>query len=85
MMGILLWIVLGGLAGWIASMVMKSNANQGVIGDVVLGIVGAIAGGFLMSLFNQPGVTGFNLYSLVVAVIGAIVVIYVGRMIFSKR
>lgn len=83
-MNIILWIVFGGVAGWIASKVMKSDANQGAIGDIVLGIVGAIAGGFIMSFFGEPGVTGFNLYSLVVAVVGAIAVIFVGRMLFKK-
>lgn len=84
-MDIILWIILGGLAGWIASMIMKTNARQGLFGDIIMGIVGAIAGGFLMGLFNQEGVTGFNLYSLLVAVLGAIVVIFVGRMLFSSR
>ncbi|MBI3341718.1 GlsB/YeaQ/YmgE family stress response membrane protein [Candidatus Curtissbacteria bacterium] len=83
-MNILLWVILGGLAGWIASIAMKTNASQGMVGDIVLGIVGAIAGGFIMSMLGQPGVTGFNLYSLIVAVIGAIVVIFVGRMLFFR-
>ena len=61
-MGILLWIVLGALSGWVASMIMKSN--QGIIGDILLGIVGAVIGGFVMNLFGQSGVTGFNVYSI---------------------
>jgi len=68
-MGILLWIILGAIAGWLASVVMKSNASQGAVGDIVLGILGAIVGGLVMEFFGQPGVTGFNLYSVVVAVI----------------
>ncbi len=78
-MGILLWILFGALAGWIASVLMKTNYSQGTVMDIVLGIVGAIVGGFLMGMVGQPGVTGFNLYSMVVAVIGAVVVIYLGR------
>ena len=80
-MGILLWIIFGAIAGWIASIVMKTNSSQGTITDIVLGIVGAVVGGFLMGLVGKPGVSGFNVYSLVVAVIGAVVVIYFGRIL----
>ena len=83
-MGIILWIIFGAIAGWIASIVMKTNSSQGTAIDIVLGIVGAVVGGFLMGLLGQPGVTGFNLYSFVVAVIGAVIVIYLGRM-FRNR
>ena len=79
-MGIILWIIFGAVAGWIASIIMKTDANQGTVTDIVMGVVGAMVGGFLMSLIGQTGVTGFNLYSLIVAVIGAVVIIYVGRM-----
>ena len=80
-MGIILWIIFGAIAGWIASIIMKTNAGQGTVWDIVMGVVGAVVGGFLMSLLGQPGVTGFDLYSLGVAVVGAVVVIYVGRML----
>lgn len=83
-MGIILWIIFGALAGWIASVAMKTNASQGTMMDIVLGVVGAVVGGFLMGLVGQSGVNGFNLYSLGVAVIGAIVVIYVGRMMRNR-
>lgn len=83
-MGIILWIIFGGIAGWIASIVMKTNSSQGTMLDIVLGIIGAVVGGFLMGLVGQPGVTGFNLYSFVVAVIGSVVVIYVGRMVRNR-
>lgn len=81
-MGIILWIILGGLAGWIASMLMKTDREQGTIADIVIGIIGAVIGGFVMGLFGQSGVTGFNLYSLVVAIIGAVVLIWIGRLIY---
>lgn len=84
-MGIFLWIIFGAIAGWIASVIMKNNSNQGTMLDIVLGIIGAIVGGVLMGLFGQSGVNGFNLYSLGVAVIGASVVIYVGRMLKIAR
>lgn len=79
-MGILLWIVFGAIAGWIASIIMKTN-RQGVLADIIMGIIGAVVGGFAMNLLGQSGVTGFNLYSMVVAVIGAVIVIYISHMI----
>ena len=78
-MSIILWIVFGAIAGWIASIIMHSNT--GVIGDIIVGILGALLGGFLMSLFGQGGVNGFNFYSLIVAIIGAIVLIWLYRVI----
>lgn len=78
-MGLITMIILGGLAGWIASLITRSST--GILMDIILGIVGAIAGGFLMSFFGQPGITGFNIYSLIVAVVGAIVLIWIGRLL----
>ena len=82
-MGILLWIVFGAIAGWIASMIMASEG--GLVMDVVMGVIGAIVGGYIMEFLGQSGVSGFNLYSIVVAVIGACVVIYLGRMLKIGR
>ena len=76
-MGIIIWIIFGALAGWIASAIMKSN--EGVLMDIVIGIVGAVIGGWIMSALGQGGVSGFNLYSLVVAIFGAVVLIAVVR------
>lgn len=84
-MGIVLWIIFGAIAGWLASVIMKTNATQGILYDVIFGIVGAVVGGFLMGLVGQAGVTGFNMYSMLVAVIGACVVIYVGRMLRNRK
>ena len=78
-MGILLWIVLGAIAGWIASMLMKSSS--GLVWDIVVGIVGAVLGGWVMNLFGESGVTGFNVYSLVVSVVGAVILIALLRAI----
>ena len=78
-MNILLWVILGAVAGWIADMIMKSD--HGVIEDVILGVVGAFVGGFILNFLGQSGVTGFNIYSLIVAVIGAVVLIFLGRLI----
>lgn len=71
-----LWIVMGGLAGWVASILTKNNERMGMIANVIVGIVGSFIGGFIMSLFGAVGVTGFNLRSFVVAVIGASVLLW---------
>jgi len=65
------WIILGGLAGWVSSIINKKNARMGLIANVVIGVVGGVIGGFLMDLVGAPGVTGLNLWSFFVAVIGA--------------
>lgn len=78
-MDILLLIILGGIAGWIASMIMHSGGSTAW--DILMGILGAVVGGFVMNLLGQPGVTGFNFYSILVAVVGACLVIYLGRLI----
>ncbi len=75
-MSIIGWIVLGLIAGFIASKLVNKR-GEGFLGDVVLGIIGAVVGGFLFSAFGGAGVTGFNLYSLMVAVIGAVVVLVI--------
>lgn len=84
-MGIILWIIFGALAGWVASVIMKTNYSQGTMMDIIMGILGSIVGGFLMGMVGQSGVDGFNLYSFVVAVIGAMVIIYVGRMLRNRK
>jgi uncharacterized membrane protein YeaQ/YmgE (transglycosylase-associated protein family) len=74
-MGIILWIILGALAGWVASMIMKTDAEQGTFGNIIVGIVGAVLGGWIMSAVGQYGVTGFNIYSFLVALLGAVVLL----------
>lgn len=80
-MNLIAWIIVGGVAGWLASVIMKTNASQGTVGDIVLGVLGAVVGGFIMSFFGQAGITGFNLYSVLVSVLGAVVLIGLGRML----
>lgn len=80
-MSIILWIVLGALAGWIGSMIMGTDAQQGALMNIVVGIVGAVAGGFIMSLFGASGVSGFNFYSLFVAILGAVVLLWIYKAI----
>ncbi len=80
-MGILIWIIFGGLVGWVASLIMKTDSQQGIILNVVVGVVGAVVGGWIMSLLGESGVSGFNLYSFLVAVGGAVVFIAILRAI----
>jgi uncharacterized membrane protein YeaQ/YmgE (transglycosylase-associated protein family) len=75
-MSFLAWIVLGLVAGFIGS-TLVNKTGEGIVLDIVLGVVGAVVGGFLFSMLGASGVTGLNLYSLVVAVIGAVVVLVV--------
>jgi uncharacterized membrane protein YeaQ/YmgE (transglycosylase-associated protein family) len=77
----LLWIVLGAVAGWIASLLMKTNRSQGTLLDIVVGIVGAFLGGYLFESFGRAGVTGFNFYSLMVAIVGAVVLLFLLRLV----
>ena len=80
-MGFILWIVFGALVGWIASMIMGTNAEQGALLNIVVGIIGAVLGGWIMSFFGQGGVQGFNLYSFVVALIGSCVLIGLVKLV----
>jgi uncharacterized membrane protein YeaQ/YmgE (transglycosylase-associated protein family) len=83
-MGILSWLRLGLIAGFIGSKIVN-RSGEGLVLDIVLGIVGAFVGGFLFQQFGHSGVTGLNLYSMFVAVIGAIVVLVLYHMIFRGR
>lgn len=79
-MGIIAWIILGGLAGWIASMFAKTNESMGIFANIVVGIIGALIGGFVFGLFGGSGVNGFNLYSLLVAIIGAFILLSIIKL-----
>ena len=84
-MYIIAWIVLGLVAGWLAGMIMHGG-GYGLIGDIVLGIIGAIIGGWITSLVTRQDVTiGFNLPSLLIAVLGAIVLIALSRLVTGRR
>jgi uncharacterized membrane protein YeaQ/YmgE (transglycosylase-associated protein family) len=77
-MNILLWVAFGAIAGWVASLIM-----QGAVSNILLGIVGGLVGGLIMNFFGSPGVTGLNVYSILVAVIGAVSLIWVSRALSS--
>jgi uncharacterized membrane protein YeaQ/YmgE (transglycosylase-associated protein family) len=85
-MGLILWIIFGALAGWIASMLVRADAEQGALGNIIVGILGALLGGFLSRLFlNSSGITGFNLSSFVIAVLGAIVLLLIKGSVTGKK
>ncbi|WP_097462154.1 GlsB/YeaQ/YmgE family stress response membrane protein [Mangrovitalea sediminis] len=79
-MSLLAWIILGLIAGFIASWIV-GGTGQGVIGDIIIGVIGAVVGGWLFNFFGMAGVGGFNLYSLLVAVVGAAVLLVVYHLI----
>ena len=83
-MGIIAWLVLGLIAGFIASKIVN-HRGSGIIMDIVLGVVGAFVGGFLFSFFGAHGVTGFNIYSALVAIVGAVVVLWLYHMLVGRR
>lgn len=82
-MSILTWIILGLIAGFVASKLVNKT-GEGVVMDIVLGVVGAVAGGWLFNQFGQPGVTGLNLWSFVVAVIGAVILLVLYHAITGR-
>lgn len=83
-MSIIAWLILGLIAGFIASKIVNKS-GEGLVLDIVLGIVGAVVGGFLFSLVGATPVTGFNIYSIIVAIIGAIVVLVIYHAIAGRR
>ena len=84
-MGWLAWLIIGAVAGWLASIVMKTNRQQGLLMDILVGIVGAFIGGFVFSQFGTAGVTGFNVWSLFVAFTGAVVLLAAIRLLTGRR
>ncbi len=79
-MELIAFLVLGGIAGWIASLIMGTDARQGIFLNVVVGVIGAFIGGMLFNAFGSSGVSGFNFYSLAVATVGAIVLLFIVRL-----
>jgi uncharacterized membrane protein YeaQ/YmgE (transglycosylase-associated protein family) len=79
-MGWLAWLVVGAVAGWLGSLVMKTNRQQGLLQDILIGIVGAFVGGYLFRALGTTGVTGFNLWSVFVAFVGAVALLLVIRL-----
>lgn len=80
-MGLLSWIIFGGLTGWIASIIMKKNAQMGCIANVFVGIIGAAIGGYIFTFFGLTGVERFDLHGIIVAVIGACIFLWLWEKI----
>lgn len=82
LMSIILWIIVGALAGWIASMIMKTDAEMGAVANIVVGIIGAFIGGFLVNVFFGASVdpNGFSIASILTAILGAVVLLGVIKM-----
>ena len=83
-MGIIAWIVLGLIAGFIASLLVNKR-GEGFFGDIILGIVGAVVGGFIAHLLGVQGVDHLNLYSILIATLGAVVVLFIYHAIIGSR
>jgi uncharacterized membrane protein YeaQ/YmgE (transglycosylase-associated protein family) len=83
-MSFLAWIILGLISGFIASKIVN-RSGEGVVLDIILGIVGAFVGGWLFNRFGEVGVTGLNLYSMLVAVVGAVVVLVIYHALAGRR
>lgn len=84
-MGLISWIIVGGLAGWIASKIMGTDGSMGIVANIGVGIVGAFIGGFVINFIGGRGVTGFNLWSILVAVAGSVVFIWLLGKIRGHR
>lgn len=80
-MGIILWIIFGGIVGWVGSVIVGTNEQQGMILNVVVGIVGAALGGLMASFFGVGGINGFSLYSFLVALAGAVLMLSLVKFI----
>ena len=82
-MTLLLWVLLGITAGWVSSILHKTSATQGLVTDIILGTIGAMFGGLLLGIIGQPGITGFNIYNIMIVTMGSIVLIWFGRLLNS--
>ena len=82
-MGLLAWIVLGGVAGWLASLVVGVGARMGCLLNIVAGVVGAVIGGAMFNALGSRGITGFTWWSLFVAVVGAVILLALLRLVAS--
>lgn len=80
-MNIILWVVFGALAGWLASLIMGTDERQGWLTNIIVGVVGAFIGGFIMNTLGYSGVQGFDIYSILVAVGGAVVLLWLYKLV----
>ena len=80
-MSFLGWIIIGGLAGWIASKFMGTDKDQGVVANIIVGVIGAFIGGFVINLIGGQGLTGFSVWSFAVALIGSVILLWILKAI----
>jgi len=85
-MGILSWIIVGLIAGFLAKYVVPGEGPGGILGDIVIGIIGAFIGGWVFTnIFHQPGMEGFGIWSILVAFVGAVILLFIIRAVTGKR
>lgn len=80
-MGLLSWIILGGLAGWVASIIMKRNESMGIFANILVGVIGAFIGGLVVNLIGGQGITGFNIGSFLVALVGSVILLAIVNLV----
>ncbi|MBK8945278.1 MAG: GlsB/YeaQ/YmgE family stress response membrane protein [Ignavibacteriae bacterium] len=80
-MGFISWIIVGGLAGWLSTKIVTPKNKKGCLGNIILGIVGAFVGGFLVSQLGGTGVTDFNIHGILVATLGAVIILWISKLI----
>lgn len=78
-------LIIGGLAGWVASMIMKTDGSMGILMNIVVGVVGAIIGNLLLPAFGVDGTTGFSIWSFVVALLGAMLLLFIVKLFTGRR
>lgn len=84
-MGIISWIILGGLAGWIASKITGNDARMGVGMNILVGVIGAFIGGWVVSIFGGIGISGFNIWSFLVALLGAVILLLIVNAFTGRK
>jgi uncharacterized membrane protein YeaQ/YmgE (transglycosylase-associated protein family) len=83
-MGLIAWIVVGIIAGWLAKFVVPGAGPGGVLGDLIIGIIGAVLGGWIWNYFGHVGATGINIPSLIVALVGSVILLFVARALTRR-
>ncbi|MBC7764633.1 GlsB/YeaQ/YmgE family stress response membrane protein [Microbacteriaceae bacterium] len=78
-------LIIGGLAGWVASMIMKTDGSMGLLMNIVVGVVGAVIGNALLPMLGVNGTSGFSIWSFVVALVGAVVLLFVVKLFTGNR
>lgn len=84
-MNVIVWLLFGAIVGWVASLIMNTDAEQGALANIVIGIIGAFIGGAVGRMLGGPGVTGFNLGSVLLAVVGSVILIFFIRLLSGRR